>query len=1003
MPDASDTTRRRQQRMLFASKVIAETHMQKGYTNHIVLEGGLHNAAITNDTYDKMIDGTTQTTVAENTLYVASVPNRQPDPPTIEAVSAVNGQATIYFSPPAYEGISPVLYYRVKSTDGTIDITVTSAPAVVTGLQSGTSYQFVLYAVNAQGTSVASTTTDAATVIGLPSAIQSVTGSVVPGGEVIEGVNYYAVDVAFDPPSFDGGAPVTGYTIVSTPDFTDISGSSHGSWPPTIEPPPNPLPPASPIRITGLTNGVPYTFRVMSTNANGVSPLSVGFAGPFTPASIPDPPTNVTAIRGNGQATVQFTPPINNGGSAVTSYTATVTPGGATFTSSTSPITVTGLTNGSAYTMTVRATNAVGDSIESAVSNSVTPATVPNAPTAVTAVAGNAQAVVSFTAPADNGSAIVSYRVTSSPGGFTATAGSSPITVLGLTNDTTVPPASPTVFYTFTVVAINGIGESLSSSASNQVTPTSGNRPGAPTDVSAVPSGNTGASVSFVAPTNAGTPAFTTYTITSIPATSTVTTTTSPTFISGLTPATRYTFRVVATNTVGDSDPGISNQIIAGTHLAPVLTGSCPAITEITVTFTQAPNPGAPNITNYRYSLNGTEGPFTAFSSVRFSPATITGLTANTTYNITLRAVNSNGDSLTSNVITVKTFTNANYASFTTLGSSTWTAPAGVTFVEYLIVGGGGGGGGCYSDILVIGDVPFVRNAPDATSYWIMNFPGNAFHGYMFKGTNIWFGRVSTTKPARVSVLSNLNKPFPENPITPGDRGTSYPYNKWYAETFVYRIGSGFPSVENYRSAPFYTTALCNNISIGSGGGAGGQVQYATGATCFPVTPAATYTIVVGDGGAGGTASAGQEADGSPGGDSSFSTVIARGGSGGGFSRKVVFTTNGFNNGGYGGSKYQGLYGGQGGAGAVSAAPDAYALVSSGGVAGRGRYLNFDGTGAKSYGDGGIGGVPNTPTDPAVATVSNLGKGGSGTGALLNSFAPGIKGGSGIVILKWYT
>ena len=994
MPDASDTTRRRQQRTLFASKVIAETYMQKGYTNHIVLEGGLHNAAMTYEPYDKMKEGTTQTTVAENTLYVASVPNREPDPPTILAVSAVNGQATIYFSPPAYEGISPILYYRVKSTDGTIDITVTSAPAVVTGLQSGNSYQFILCAVNAEGTSLPSTTTDAATVIGLPSKPQTVTGSVVSGGEVIEGVTYYAVDVSFTAPSSDGGAAVTGYTIISTPEFTDISGSSHGRWPPPL----TPLPPASPIRMTGLTNGVSYTFQVVATNANGDSSLSDPTA-PFTPATKPDPPTNVTAIRGNGEAIVQFAPPLNNGGAAVTSYTATLSPGGATVTGSSSPITFSGLTNGNSYTITVHATNSAGDSIESATSNSVTPATVPNAPTAVTAVGGNAQAVVSFTAPANNGgSTIVSYRVTSSPGGFTAMAGSSPITILGLTNNDPLNPPPPE--YTFTVVAINGIGESVPSVASNAVTPTSGTKPGAPTDVSALPSGASSATVSFTPPTNVGTPAYASFTVTSIPGGFTNNGPSSPIFVSGLTPGTDYTFSVVATNTVGNSDPGVSNQIRAGTPLAPVLTDKCPTINDITITFTQSQN-STTYITNYKYSLNGLAGPFTAFSPVDFfSPVTITGLTPNTTYNIVLKATNANGDSLPSNILTTTTYTNLYTQTFTTVGASTWTAPAGVTFVQYLIVGGGGGGGGCYSDILVIGDVPFVRNAPDATSYWIMNYPGNAFHGYMFKGTNTWFGRVTTTKPARVSVLSNLNKPYPENPITPGDRGISYPYNKWYAETFVYRIGSGFPSVENYRSAPSYTTALCNNISIGSGGGAGGQVQYATGCTGFSVTPTSTYTIVVGDGGAGGTAAAGLEADGSPGGDSSFGTVIARGGSGGGLSRKTVFTTNGFNNGGYGGSKYQGLYGGQGGAG-YGTAPDAYALVSSGGAGGSGRYINFDGTGTMIYGGGGIGGVPNTPA--TGTTVANLGKGGSGTGAVLNSFAPGIKGGSGIVILKWYT
>lgn len=88
----------------------------------------------------------------------------------------------------------------------------------------------------------------------------------------------------------------------------------------------------------------------------------------------------------NQQATVSFTAPVDNGGSVVTGYTVTSTPGGITATGAASPIVVTGLTNGTSYTFTVHATNAVGDSAESTASNAVTPAaTVPGAPTNVVA------------------------------------------------------------------------------------------------------------------------------------------------------------------------------------------------------------------------------------------------------------------------------------------------------------------------------------------------------------------------------------------------------------------------------------------------------------------------------------------------------------------------------------------------------------------------------------------------------------------------------------------
>ncbi|MGA9860424.1 MAG: DUF4082 domain-containing protein [Solirubrobacteraceae bacterium] len=177
----------------------------------------------------------------------------------------------------------------------------------------------------------------------------------------------------FDSVTLNWSAPATGgapaqYTI------TPYIGST-AQMPVTV----TGTPPATTATVTGLQQGTPYTFTVQASNPNGNGAVSAA-SSPITPSGpmAPAPPTGVTAIPARGQARVSWTAPANNG-SAITGYTITPYLGSTpqtptqTLNGSATSATITGLTNGSAYTFTVAASNGLGTGAASAASAVVTP------------------------------------------------------------------------------------------------------------------------------------------------------------------------------------------------------------------------------------------------------------------------------------------------------------------------------------------------------------------------------------------------------------------------------------------------------------------------------------------------------------------------------------------------------------------------------------------------------------------------------------------------------
>lgn len=134
-----------------------------------------------------------------------------------------------------------------------------------------------------------------------------------------------------------------------------------------------------------------------------------------------------------------------------------------------------------------------------------------------------------------------------------------------------------------------------------------------------------------------------------------------------------------------------ASQLPAFVPSAPTILFITEADEQLIISFLQNTDGGAP-ITNYEYSLNN--GLTFESSGITSSPLRITGLTNGTSYTVVLRAMNRIGTSAISNAVTATP--NLTRVTFTTVETTSWTAPTNIFTVTYLVVAGGGGSGGGY-------------------------------------------------------------------------------------------------------------------------------------------------------------------------------------------------------------------------------------------------------------------------------------------------------------------
>src|SRR4051794_26629764 len=228
--------------------------------------------------------------------------------------------------------------------------------------------------------------------------------------------------------------------------------------------------------VTGLVPGRTYTFAVRGLNDFGTGPFSE--SNPIVATGVPGQTGAPTAVRGNGQVSLNWSAGVANG-SPVTDYLVTIrnVSTGTTTTqrtgSTATNTVVTGLTNGQVYNFRISAINVIGTGAASGASANVTPATTPNAPVLRDATSGNAGGQVTATANwnlvtgvANNGgSAVTSYTVkaiqvdsANNPTGVTVVV--PPVGAGVSTRNFVFAAAQNNTRWQFEVFATNGVGNS---------------------------------------------------------------------------------------------------------------------------------------------------------------------------------------------------------------------------------------------------------------------------------------------------------------------------------------------------------------------------------------------------------------------------------------------------------------------------------------------------------------------------------------------------------------
>ena len=434
------------------------------------------------------------------------------------------------------------------------------------------------------------------------------------------------------------GSGLSGYAVSCTPSCTIANQPASG---------------ATSLIVTGLTTTNSYTFSIVANTSDGQSGAASTATGNFAPTA---PRSLQVSQQTLSTALLSWTAP-SYLGSGLSGYTVSCSPTctitnqpGANATS----LLVTGLTYGQSYTFSVVAKASDVQQSPAATATASTSSIIGLVQTLVVTAPTATSLNATWSAPAGSANYVTFYKAyclngSTSCGSATINLSASPSVTF---QSSLQNPIIPTTSYTIYVLAYAVNGSSSPSYASASVTtPVSTNpAPNAVGGLTATSQTATSISLSWSAPTNLGAAGpLNGYTVSCVP-TCTIANQPGPNatslVVTGLSPATRYTFTVIANSSALKNS--VAATYAADTNYSPVtnFAASNPSTTSVRLAWT-APSAGTVALKGYVVSC-------TPSCSIATQPAanatsfTVTGLNPGVSYSFSIVAVGTDNQQSTS-------------------------------------------------------------------------------------------------------------------------------------------------------------------------------------------------------------------------------------------------------------------------------------------------------------------------------------------------------------------